>query len=90
MLLFQNPAVYIPDVLVSLEYVKRCLLDSGARVRLLCPFPTAHLAGVFFRREERYNRVFCLIRRCGLLGRGARVLSLGSIPRVFGLVHAAG
>jgi len=59
---------------------KRRLLDRGARVRLLCPFPTAHPAGVFFRREERYNHVICLIRRCLLFAHGARVLSLRRFP----------
>ena len=80
MLLFQDPAVYEPDVLVTLEHVKRCLLDRGARVRPLCPFPTDHPAGVFFCREERYNRVIYLIRRCRLLTHGARVMSLCRFP----------
>jgi len=103
MLLFQNLAVYTLVVLVSLEHVKRRLLDRGARVRPLCPFPTTHLAGVFFRREERYNQVMCLIQRCRLLTHGARVMSLrrfppahpvilpvGSVSHFFGFVHAAG
>ena len=46
------------DVLLLKDFLG---VDSGTRVCPLYPFPTAHPAGVFFRREERYNRVFCLI-----------------------------
>ena len=40
------------------------------------PLSHCHLAGVFFRREERCNHIFGLTWRCCLLARRDRVLSL--------------